>query len=29
VMLFYEGDPRYISDVFTALQRMSLESTKS
>jgi len=29
VMLFYEGDPRYISDVFTALQGMSLESTKS
>ena len=26
VVLFYEGDPRYISDVFTALQGMSLES---
>jgi hypothetical protein len=29
VVLFYEGDPRYISDVFAALQGMSLESAKS
>ncbi len=29
VVLFYEGDPRYISDVFATLQGMSLESTKS
>ena len=29
VVLFYEGDPRYISDFFAALQGMSLESNKS
>ena len=29
VVLFYEGDPRYISAVFTALQGMSPENTKS
>jgi hypothetical protein len=29
VVLFYEGDPRYISDVFAVLQGMSLERTKS
>lgn len=29
VVLFYEGDLRYVSDVIAALQGMSLESTKS
>ena len=29
VILFYEGDPRYIPDVFATLQGMSLESAKA